>query len=189
MLQEIGLYEDLSITETFAFYGRLYGMTRVDVNSRRDFLVKLFGLQVNSICVGKMRWQTNYSEKTLYTIVTTLQLWQSNHLKVHQANSINFVFRLSRADKSLFGLAVTLLHHPQIIVLDEPFAFMDPIMKSMWESFDTEFTPLNTIFHTQFSPRVLQSISKMTSEENVTFVIATRSVEDAATSNMVYNNI
>ncbi|MCH2267938.1 ABC transporter ATP-binding protein [Candidatus Thalassarchaeum betae] len=52
--QEIALYEDLSIAETFLFHGRLHGMSRDRISARQDWLIGFLDLPDPGWQVGKL---------------------------------------------------------------------------------------------------------------------------------------
>jgi len=54
-LQDIALFDNFTISESFFYYGILHRMKLKDVRSRREFLKQLLELPTTNQLVGKLR--------------------------------------------------------------------------------------------------------------------------------------
>jgi len=55
MPQESSLYPELRIDETFFYFGKLYGLTAKEINSKKGFLIKLLNLPDTNQLVNSLR--------------------------------------------------------------------------------------------------------------------------------------
>lgn len=60
MPQECSLYPELRISETFLYFGKLYGLTIKEINAKKEFLIQLLNLPatnqlVDSLSGGQLR--------------------------------------------------------------------------------------------------------------------------------------
>ena len=85
--QEIALYPKLTAAENIRFFGRMYGVSKAELEERVDALLRLVGLE---------------------------------------GRRDDYVLTFSGGMKRRLNLAVSLVHRPQLILLDEPTAGVDP---------------------------------------------------------------
>ncbi len=85
--QEIALYPKLTAAENVRFFGRMYGVSKVELEQRLNELLTLVGLE---------------------------------------GRRDEYVATFSGGMKRRLNLAVSLVHRPQIVLLDEPTAGVDP---------------------------------------------------------------
>jgi len=85
--QEISLYPKLTALENLNFFGRMYGVPKVELTRRVDELLELVGLE---------------------------------------ARRDDYVDTFSGGMKRRLNLAVSLVHHPRLLLLDEPTVGVDP---------------------------------------------------------------
>lgn len=94
MPQELALYGEFTLRETFTFFGWVNGMTTKAIDERMDFLIKLLQLPHHS----------------------------------------SFVKNLSGGQQRRMSLAATLLHDPELLILDEPTVGVDPVIRqNIWD--------------------------------------------------------
>uniref|UniRef100_A0A6B2E541 Putative abc transporter n=1 Tax=Phlebotomus kandelakii TaxID=1109342 RepID=A0A6B2E541_9DIPT len=94
MPQELALYGEFTLRETFFFFGWINGMTTKAIDERMDFLIKLLQLPHHS----------------------------------------SFVKNLSGGQQRRTSLAATLLHDPELLILDEPTVGVDPVIRqNIWD--------------------------------------------------------
>uniref|UniRef100_A0A1L8DDG1 Putative abc transporter g family member 20 n=1 Tax=Nyssomyia neivai TaxID=330878 RepID=A0A1L8DDG1_9DIPT len=94
MPQELALYGEFTLQETFTFFGRINGMPQKSIEERMDFLIKLLQLPHHS----------------------------------------SFVKNLSGGQQRRTSLAATLLHDPELLILDEPTVGVDPVVRqNIWD--------------------------------------------------------
>ncbi len=86
--EERGLYRKMKVSETLLFFGRLKGMSVVDIKRRGEELLKKFNL-------------FNYYDK-----------------KIEE---------LSKGMAQKLQIITTIIHSPDLLILDEPFSGLDPI--------------------------------------------------------------
>ena len=87
------LIDYLTPEEYFYFIGKMYGLTKQDVDER----IKPFEHFMNSEVIGQKKYIRNYSA----------------------------------GNKQKIGIISAMLHHPQLLILDEPFNFLDPTSQSI----------------------------------------------------------
>jgi ABC-2 type transport system ATP-binding protein len=85
--QEIALYPKLTAAENIRFFGRMYGVAKVELEERIDGLLRLVGLD---------------------------------------GRRDDYVGTFSGGMKRRLNLAVSLVHRPRLVLLDEPTAGVDP---------------------------------------------------------------
>jgi len=85
--QEIALYPKLTAAENIRFFGRMYGVGKVDLEERIDGLLRLVGLD---------------------------------------GRRDDYVATFSGGMKRRLNMAVSLVHRPRLVLLDEPTAGVDP---------------------------------------------------------------
>jgi len=90
MPQRFGLYEDLTVEENIIFFGRLFGVTRKEINERIPALYEFSRLEP-------------FKER--------------------------LAGKLSGGMKQKLGLACSLIHSPDLILLDEPTNGVDPVSR------------------------------------------------------------
>ena len=54
-LQELALYKEFTIEESFYYFGRIHNMRRPDIDEMRHFLVNLLGLPKKDSGIGNLR--------------------------------------------------------------------------------------------------------------------------------------
>ncbi|KAF0762245.1 ABC transporter G family member 23-like [Aphis craccivora] len=105
MPQDLCLDSMLTIGETFKYYGSLYKMNKSDISSKSKELISWLKLPQS------------------YTLLKDLRL------KIYIEIRIEFGGECRRV-----SLAVTLLHDPTIIILDEPTVGIDPVLRyEIWQ--------------------------------------------------------
>lgn len=90
MPQRFGLYEDLTVEENIIFFGRLFGVSRKEINKRIPALYEFSRLEP-------------FKER--------------------------LAGKLSGGMKQKLGLACSLIHSPDLILLDEPTNGVDPVSR------------------------------------------------------------
>jgi len=87
------LIDYLTPEEYFYFIGKMYGLSKEEVDER----VKPFEHFMNGEVIGQKKYIRNYSA----------------------------------GNKQKIGIISAMLHHPQLLILDEPFNFLDPTSQSI----------------------------------------------------------
>ena len=87
------LIDYLTPEEYFYFIGKMYGLSKQDVDER----VKPFEHFMNGEVIGQKKYIRNFSA----------------------------------GNKQKIGIISAMLHHPQLLILDEPFNFLDPTSQSI----------------------------------------------------------
>lgn len=94
MPQEIALYGEFSIRETFMYFGWLNGMKKKDILDKLTFYLDLLQLPMTS-----------------------------RHVK-----------NLSGGQQRRVSLAISMIHDPELLILDEPTVGVDPVLReSIWK--------------------------------------------------------
>ncbi|XP_025415789.1 uncharacterized protein LOC112687357 isoform X2 [Sipha flava] len=123
MPQDLCLETELTINETFEYYGTLYKMNEKSIKTKK------------------------------VELTTFLQL----------SNTDSYIKDLSGGQSRRVSLAISLLHDPKLIILDEPTVGIDPILRNdIW----TEFT-------------------KMVVQHKKTIIITTHYIEEANQANCI----
>jgi len=94
MPQELALYTEFTIRETYQYFGRIYKMSTKDVLIQIEFLTNLLDLPPSHRTVGT----------------------------------------LSGGQQRRVSFAISLLHNPELIILDEPTVGVDPMLRqNIWK--------------------------------------------------------
>jgi len=94
MPQELALYTEFTIRETYQYFGRIYKMSAKDVLNQMEFLTNLLDLPPSHRTVGT----------------------------------------LSGGQQRRVSFAISLLHNPELIILDEPTVGVDPMLRqNIWK--------------------------------------------------------
>lgn len=55
-VQELALYKDMTMAETFNFYGRIFGMNWIEIDNRSLDLLKFLDLPDSTKLIGNLRY-------------------------------------------------------------------------------------------------------------------------------------
>ncbi len=92
MPEERGLYQDIPLERCLVYFGRLKGLTKVEIDERLEGWLEMFDL-------------TSHRRKK--------------------------VKELSKGMQQKAQIIATLLHEPELIIIDEPFTALDPVNTQM----------------------------------------------------------
>lgn len=99
------LIDYLTPEEYFYFIGKLYGLSKEEIDNRLSFFERF----MNGEVMGLKKFIRNYSA----------------------------------GNKQKIGIVAAMLHHPKIVILDEPFNFLDPssqsVIKHLLKAYSEEF--------------------------------------------------
>jgi ABC-type multidrug transport system ATPase subunit/ABC-type multidrug transport system permease subunit len=123
MPQELALYTEFTIRETYQYFGRIYKMSSKDILIQMEFLTSLLDLPPSHRTIGT----------------------------------------LSGGQQRRVSFAISLLHNPELMILDEPTVGVDPMLRQ----------------------NIWKHLLHLSQVNNKTIIITTHYIEEARQANMV----